>query len=171
MKILATVVFAMFLTGGETAIASAVSYEFAFQFPQAGTTSIAYVAPGPTLPGTNLNDLLGSMSPTTGFRDTAGAWSFTRGSQITSFTFIAQTDTTFANLPGLYSGLPALFVTRFGLSTPGTVDITIETVPEPGTWLLIAVGFAALCGGRVKPARQPFSRGNRSSAARASLAS
>jgi hypothetical protein len=141
----------MFVAGSQTAAANPLSYELSFRVSSLSSgVNISYNAET-TIPGTNLDEVLlltypGPVPSVSGFRD--GAWSFTIGFATTSFTYIAQPDTAFANLPGLYLGLPALFVTRFGESSPGTVDISIESVPEPKTSFLIAaelVVFVGLC--------------------------
>jgi hypothetical protein len=151
VKNLLLLVFALFAAGNETAISSPLLYEFSFRVPPFSETDISYVSDAPTIPGTDVTDLL-PVSPNpfpfpilSGFRDVTGAWSFTvRVMPTVGFTYIAQTDTTFLNLPGQYLGLPAL-LTQFGLSSPGTVDISIEAVPEPRTSLLMLAGLVVFC--------------------------
>src|SRR5260370_3582849 len=150
MKNLPLLVFALF-AGSETAVSSPLSYEFSFRMPPSSQTDISYISDAPTIPGTDLTDLL-PVPPgpipfphLSGFPDLPRACSFTVGFETTSFTYIAQTDTTFPNLPGQYLGLPALFVTRFCQSSPATVDISIEAVPEPRTSLLMLAGLVVFC--------------------------
>src|SRR5690349_3807222 len=111
MKSLGLLALAILASGCQRSVASTLSYDFSFhQLSPLSEAGFSYKSEGPTLPGTNLNDLLRVMYPgpfpsVSGFRDGSGAWSFTEGFLTTSFTYVALTDTTFANLPGFYEGL------------------------------------------------------------------
>jgi hypothetical protein len=144
-------VFALFAAGDETAVSSPLLYEFNFRTTPPYSKDISYISDGPTIPGTNVTDLLPPPpSPypypaLLGSRDVTGAWSFTWLVMPTLvFIYTAQTDTTFPNVPGQYLGLPALVFGNIP-PTPSTVDISITAVPEPRTSLLILAGLVVLC--------------------------
>jgi hypothetical protein len=147
MKSAFVLAFAMLVAGSGSASASSILYEFNFH-----PVVFTYESDVPTDPGTDVSDLLRLTSPDassflSGFRGANGAWSFTRAFPTTSFMYLALTDTSFPNSPGDYLGLPALFVTRFGDTSPLTVDISIiATVPEPGSSSMALAGLLLLLG-------------------------
>jgi hypothetical protein len=147
MKSAFVLAFAMLVAGSGSASASSILYEFNFH-----PVVFTYESDVPTDPGTDVSDLLRLTSPDassflSGFRGANGAWSFTRAFPTTSFMYLALTDTSFPNSPGDYLGLPALFVTRFGDTSPLTVDISIiAIVPEPGNSSMALAGLLLLLG-------------------------
>jgi hypothetical protein len=147
-------VLAIVGSGSVPMVAATLSYEFDFFFPGSSLQQqFFYKSEGPTAPGTVLAGV--ELMPVSGnllvaSRDFTGAWLFGVGfSGRFAGTWTTSTDLTFPNSPGAYAGLPALFST-IGIGTgqtPETVDITIQSVPEPGIALSVLtalVGFAGL---------------------------
>ena len=150
MRNISVIAFAMMAAGSGSATASTLFYNFSFHNAGVAAADFAYPSGTPTVPGTDLSDILRAAYPsfppivfpvTRGLRDAAGAWYFIRAFETTSFTWVALTDTSFPNLPGVYVGLPAQRLTRFGEVTPLSVDISITETPEPGTSSMLLAGL------------------------------
>jgi hypothetical protein len=131
-------------------------YEFDFSSTALSSPiSFFYETATPTAPGTGLSDVqssppLSNIFPFLADRDSTGAWSFTWTTSPTFFVnWTAQTGLDFPNVPGFYPGQPSLISisAMFQTSTaPGTVNISISEVPEPGTAWLILSGVVLLAG-------------------------
>ena len=156
MKMVPLLVLAIVAFGTAPAVAGTLMYEFNFVTPvDAAPQTFSYqtdlaTAPGTTISGVQSSPPLAMIFPLVAGRDGTGAWSFTwMGSPTFVFTWTAQEDLSFPNLPGVYSAQPALLKSQVMFvvnQVPGTVDITIQEIPEPGT-CLFAVAALTLFGG------------------------
>jgi len=131
-------------------------YAYTFDFLNAGfyggDVIISYETTGLTAPGTDLTSLVGGGIPPYSYsnRDSGGAWNFFFwGSPTATASFTAETDLSFPNLPGFYSGLPAAYSVQQMFeyhSGSGTVNITIQDIPEPAGISLALCGLALIAG-------------------------
>ena len=157
MRSLPLLVVTVIAAGSSSAIASTLTYEFDFAAnTNSPPASFFYVAASPTLPGTILSNVQTSLDlifPLVAGRDATGAWSFFWADSPTfSLTFTTQTDLEFPNTPGTYSE-PSLITSQIMFVTttvPGTVDILIQAVPEPGTAWLVAGSLLLALGVRTR---------------------
>ena len=147
LKILLLLVLAIASSGTLPAVAATLAYEFDFHTPVGSAPqSFFYESDGPTAPGTGLSGVqslpdVGTLFPLVASRGFDGDWSFTgMGSPTYVFTWETQIGLSFPNLPGFYASEPALLTSQVMFvvtQTPGTVDITIQSVPEPAMSLLV----------------------------------
>jgi hypothetical protein len=152
MKLVPLLALAIVASGHAPAIAGTLLYEFNFSTPTDSApqgfsyqTDIA-TPPGTTITGAQTLPALVLIFPLVAGRDFTGAWSFTLMSSPTSlFMWTAQEDLSFPNTPGVYTGQPAVLTTQVMFVVnhiPGTVDITIQEIPEPRTALLALTALA-----------------------------
>jgi hypothetical protein len=159
MKLLSLVV-AVIVASSASAFAAPLSYRFDFApTSTSGPVTFSYQTESATAPGMVLSDVQSSLPPAfplVAVREPTGEWSFTwQNSPTFAFHFTAQTNLDFPNSPGLYLTQPALVTSQimFVTSTvPGTVDISIQAVPEPRAAFLMFIGLTAFWGSRVCPA-------------------
>jgi hypothetical protein len=155
MKTLPLFVLAILAMGSQPVVASTLAYEFSFRSSAAPEWDLVwlYETDTPTPPGTfNCIPNVTSVPPANfyghcGSRDVGGAWVFILGVPTFSVTYTALTDTAFPNSPGVYLDLPALV--RVGPApppVPAAVDIAIQLVPEPVSFLLLVSALVLFAG-------------------------
>jgi uncharacterized protein (TIGR03437 family) len=117
----------LFVDGGQSqgnidipvaAIAPALTYTFDFSPTSlTGEEIVTYTVSAPTQPGDqSLNIASGSPFSQTGFRGTDGTWTFTNSQDpsgllfgaVLYYSWSASATTAFPNIPGTYSGIPAV---------------------------------------------------------------
>lgn len=152
MKALLLFVATSAALGSASAVAAPLSYEFDF-FTSANSAPISFfyqtavaTAQGTIISGVKSSPDQAAIFPLAAQRRLTGAWLFTAMFSPTAVeTWTAQTGVGFPNSPGVYLGQPALLTVQamFVITNfPGTVNVTIQDVPEPGTLLLMLTGFA-----------------------------
>jgi hypothetical protein len=138
--------FGLLLVAGS---AQADSFFYTFDFAPTSLTGeemFSYTDSSPTAPGTGITDIMQTPPPlflVEGLRASDGSWQFVDpGFNGTSLSFVALTDASFPNSPGIYTSIlsQVTFTSFFGPPTTadGTVTISIAQTPEPASALLVA---------------------------------